>query len=293
MAKKVKKVFFIILLLVPLFVLGAFWYAGNLLSATVNQTIGSCPNDLICESIEFQSESGSLIKGWFLKGEQEKGVVILMHGLRGNRLGLVDRIRFLNKSGYAVLAFDFQGSGESIGEKLTFGYLESRDATAAINFIKTKLPHEKIGVVGISMGGAAFLLEKEQPKIDALILEMVYPTIQRAVENRLNLWLFNGADVLAPLMTWQFPMRLGVSAEELRPLDKMPNVKIPVQFIVGENDHHTTLEESKQLFEAANQPKEMWIVPKAEHGDLYKVSPKDYEQKMLQFFDKTLRGEKQ
>jgi uncharacterized protein len=90
------------------------------------------------------------------------------------------------------------------------------------------------------------------------------------------------------LMTMQFPMRLGVSADELRPLDKMANIKIPVQFIVGENDRHTTLEESRQLFEAANQPKELWIVPRAEHEDLYKISPEDYEQKVLQFFEKTL-----
>jgi uncharacterized protein len=287
-----KKIGFIILLLIPLIIIGTFWFAGSALSSTVNQTIGNCPSDLSCENIEFQSESGSLIKGWVLRGEQGKGAVVLMHGLRGSRLGLVDRIRFLNKNGYAVLAFDFQGSGESKGEKLTFGYLESRDAVASINFIKQKLPNEKIGVIGISMGGAAFLLAKEQPKADSLILEMVYPTIQKAVENRLNMWLFKGADIFTPLMTWQFPTRLGVSADQLRPLDNMPNVKIPVQVIAGENDIHTTLEESKQLFEAANQPKEMWIVPNAEHSDLHKVSPKDYEQKVLQFFALTLRGEK-
>jgi uncharacterized protein len=287
-----KKIIIAIIVLIPLLVIGAFWFAGSSLSATVNQTIGNCPSDLSCENIEFQSDSGSLIKGWFLKGEQGKGAVVLMHGLRGNRLGLLDRIRFLNKNGYGVLAFDFQGSGESNGEKLTFGYLESRDAVASINFIKQKLPNEKIGVIGISMGGAAFLLAKEQPKVDSLILEMVYPTIQKAVENRLNMWLFKGADIFTPLMTWQFPTRLGVSADQLRPLDNMPKVKIPVQIIAGEKDVHTTLEESKQLFEAANQPKEMWIVPNAEHGDLHQVSPKDYEQKVLQFFAQTLRGEK-
>jgi dipeptidyl aminopeptidase/acylaminoacyl peptidase len=213
-----------------------------------------------------------------------------MHGLRSNRLQLVDRIRFLNKAGFSVLAFDFQGSGESAGKSLTFGHLESQDATAALKFIRQKLPNEKIGVIGISMGGVAFLLQTE--KTDALILEMVYPTIQKAIENRLNLWLFPGADNLSPFLTAQFPLRLGISVNELRPLDKIKKVDCPTFFIAGESDRHTTLAESRQLFESANQPKDLWIVPQAEHGDFLKNAPQDYEEKVLTFFRQTLRGER-
>jgi fermentation-respiration switch protein FrsA (DUF1100 family) len=59
--------------------------------------------------------------------------------------------------------------------------------------------------------------------------------------------------------------------------------------IAGENDVHTTLPESRQLFEAANQPKDLWVVPGAKHEDLHKVAPLDYEQKVLDFFEKSLR----
>lgn len=287
-----KKAIITFVILIPILILGISWFAGNSLTASVPQIIGNCPVDLICQNIEFASESGSTIKGWLINGEEGKGAVVIMHGLRSNRLQLVDRIRFLQKAGFSVLAFDFQGSGESVGEKLTFGYLESRDANAALKFIKQKLPAEKIGVMGISMGGAAFLLQKEPEKVDALILEIVYPTIQRAIENRLNLWFFNGADNFSFLLTKQFPLRLGVTVDELRPLDKIKNINCPVFFIFGENDHHTTLEESRQLFESANQPKDVWIVPQAEHRDLLKNAPKDYEEKVLQFFEKTLQGEK-
>lgn len=283
-----KKLFISITILIPLFI-GAFWFAGNSLTSPVPVIIGNCPSGLTCENIEFKSESGSMIKGWFIKGEEGRGAVVIMHGLRSNRLQLIERIKFLKNSGFSVLAFDFQGSGESAGEKLTFGYLESLDANASLKFIRQKLPNEKIGVMGISMGGAAFLLQKQPEKADALILEMVYPTIQRAIENRLNLWLFKGADNLSPLMTQQFPLRLGVTVDELRPLDKIKDINCPTFFIVGENDHHTTLEESRQLFESANQPKNLWIVPQAEHGDLHKVAPKDYEQKVLEFFQNSLQ----
>lgn len=265
---------------------------GSSLTAPSPASVGNCPNDLACENVEFKSESGAIIKGWFVKGEEGRGAIVIMHGLRSNRLQLVERIRFLRKAGFSILAFDFQGSGESVSEKLTFGYLESHDATAALLLIKQKLPNEKIGVMGISMGGAAFLLQKEPQKADALILEMVYPTIQKAVENRLNLWLFSGADNFSFLLTKQLPIRLGVSVDELRPLDKIQQFNFPIFVIAGENDRHTTLAESRQLFDTANQPKEIWIVPQAEHVDLHKTAPKEYEQKVLQFFEKTLRGKK-
>ncbi|MBX7169872.1 MAG: lysophospholipase [Pyrinomonadaceae bacterium] len=286
-----KKLLITLLILIPLIIIGLAWFAGNSLTAPAQTSIGNCPNDLFCENVEFSSDSGTQIKGWLVKGESGKGAIVLMHGVRSNRLSLVERIRFLRKAGYSVLAFDFQGSGESEGKQLTFGYLESRDANASLKFIKEKFPNEKIGVMGISMGGAAFLLQNEPQKVDALILEMVYPAIQKAIENRLNLWLFKGADNLSPLLTYQFPIRLGVTVNDLRPLDKIKSVNCPLFFIVGENDHHTTLEESRQLFETANQPKDLWIVPKAEHGDLLKVAPETYEQKVLEFFEKALRGE--
>jgi alpha/beta superfamily hydrolase len=51
-----------------------------------------------------------------------------MHGVRANRLSMVERARFLSYAGYSVLLFDFQGHGESTGQHITFGYLESKDA---------------------------------------------------------------------------------------------------------------------------------------------------------------------
>lgn len=254
----------------------------------VNQAVGFCPKDLACENVEFLSKSNSQIKGWFIDGEKGKGAVILMHGIRSNRTQMIDRMRFLNKVGFSVLAFDFQSHAESIGEQIGLGYTERLDSDAAIEFIKNKLPNEKIGILGISMGGAAFLLSEKKSNSDAVILEMVYPTMEKAVENRLNLWLFEGADVIEPILTIQFKPRLGVSIDALRPIDKINELKIPQLFIVAENDVHTTLDESKDFFNRANSPKNFWIVLNAEHEDLLKVAPTDYEKNVLDFFNANL-----
>jgi uncharacterized protein len=53
---------------------------------------------------------------------------------------------------------------------------------------------------------------------------------------------------------------------------------------VGAEDQHTTLEESRQMFNAAAEPKELWIVERAAHVDLYAEKKEEYEQRVLSFF---------
>lgn len=283
-----KRLSIISLALVLLIILGGAWYFGGQLSAPARAAVGNCPLDLACENIEFPSASGATIKGWYLRGSAGRPTIVLMHGLRSNRLALVDRMRFLRSKGYTVLAFDFLGSGESTGDRLTFGYRESLDAEAAVRFARERKPDTKLGVIGISMGGAAFLLAKDMPPVDAVVLELVYPSMEQAVDNRLDRWLFHGARHFSPLLTAQFPVRLGVSADELRPVANIPRIKVPVLVIGGASDPFTPAEETKQLFDAANEPKQVWIVEGAGHDDLWKFNAREYQNRVLEFFQSNL-----
>ena len=265
------------------------WLVGSVLSAPVHQSIGSLPSELAGRDVQFSSDSGATIHGWFVPGKKGGGAVVLMHGVRSNRLSMLDRSRFLSQAGYSVLLFDFQAHGESTGEHITFGYLESRDAQAAISFLRENAPEEKIGVVGVSMGGAATLLASPTLDVDAVVLEMVYPTINQAIGNRLAMRLGGWANVLTPLLAWQLKPRLGINAEVLRPIDHVGKIRIPKLFIVGAEDRHTTIEESRQMFDAASEPKELWVVEGAPHVDLHLATRRDYERRVLDFFERYLK----
>ena len=265
------------------------WTAGSVLTAPVRQSIGDAPAELAVRKVQFGSRSGATIQGWFIPGRKNAGAIVLMHGVRANRLSMLDRARFLSKDGFAVLLFDFQAHGESSGEHITFGYLESRDAQAAVDFMRNNAPGEKIGVIGVSMGGAATLLASPPLDVDAIVLEMVYPTINQAVSNRLTMRVGAWGTVLTPLLLWQLKPRLGVSADALMPIEKVGSITIPKLFIVGAQDQHTTLEESEQMFAAAAEPKELWIVEGAKHTDLHSEKTQEYEQRVLGFFEARLR----
>ena len=265
------------------------WHEGSVLVAPSNREIGKPPLDLPVQAVQFQSSSGATVHGWLLAGQPGKGVVILMHGIRGNRWELVNHARFLFHAGYSVLLFDFQAHGESMGKHITAGFLESRDAAAAVDYIHQTFPGEKICVNGFSMGGAAAVLANPPLQVNAMILESVYPTIQQAIADRLAVrfgWL--GKTFGTPFLTWQLKPRLGFGAGDLCPIQQIGKITAPKFFIAGTADRLTTLEESKDLFNAAAEPKQFWWVNGAEHVDLHAIAKAEYEKRVLEFLDKNL-----
>lgn len=274
----------VLLAAVLLVTIAISYFAIGLLAAPNAAVIGPPPPDLKAESVGFQSQSGSYIRGWFIAGKGDAPVIILMHGIRANRLSMIDRARFLAVAGYSVLLFDFQGSGESPGEQITFGYLEAMDARAAVRYVRGRLPGAKIGVIGSSLGGAASVLGDRPLQVEGLVLEAVYPTIEEAISNRLALRLGHAGRHLAPLLVSQIDTRLGVDPKNLRPIERMLDIGCPLLLVAGERDDRTTLEESQRLFRAAPEPKEIWIIKDASHVDFHRHAPAEYEARILGFF---------
>lgn len=248
------------------------------------------PADLAAaESVVLPSQSGSLVHGSFLPGLPGHGAVVLLHGVGGSRLAMVDRARLLSRDGYAVLFIDFQASGESPGEHVTFGYLEARDAAAAVDYLKARVPGEKIGVIGVSMGGAAAALAAPPLPVDAMVLEEVYATITDAVDNRMTMHYGAIGPLLAPALTVQLWPRLGITTDELRPIVGVASMRMPKLFIVGAADRLATLTQSRALFAAAAEPKELWVVDGAQHVDMFAFAPDEYSRRVEAFLASTLR----
>jgi hypothetical protein len=118
-----------------------------------------------------------------------------MHGVRSNRHHARSGTIF---AGYAVLLFDFQAHGES-GSHITFGSLESKDAQAAIQFFASNAPGEDWCRWCLN-GRSRSCTCHTSPEVDALVIEMVYPTIDEAVNNRLTMRLGRWSRVLTPLL---------------------------------------------------------------------------------------------
>jgi uncharacterized protein len=262
--------------------------SGFLLSRPAPRVIGPPPPELAAEAVTIPSASGSSLAGWLIRGEAGRGAVLLLHGVRADRRMMIGRLRFLRANGYTALGIDFQAHGESPGKAISFGYLEARDAAAAAAFLRNAAPGERIGVIGVSLGGAAALLGSEPLPVEALILESVYPDIDAAIANRLARRLGPGGRWLAPLYTLLMPLVLPMRAEDLRPIDHIGDIRAPLLLMAGTADRHTTLAESRALFERAPEPKRFWLVAGAAHVNLAAYAPEEYRRQVLDFLGEHL-----
>jgi uncharacterized protein len=240
------------------------------------------------EAVVIPSNSGARLAGWFLPGAG-RGAVLLLHGVKSNRLVLVDRMRFLRDAGYSTLAIDFQAHGESTGDLITLGRLESLDARSALAWLRARLPGEPVAALGISMGGAAALIGSPIDA-DAVIVESVGPDFAGAVSNRLALAMGPTGRLLTPFALGAMRIAAGIDASELRPIDGIARLHKPIFVMTGAEDQKTTVAEARELFAAANPPKRYWETPGAQHWDLSFVGGQAYRERLLDFLDSTLRS---
>jgi pimeloyl-ACP methyl ester carboxylesterase len=271
---------------------GSLGASGCVLASPSLSRIAPPPARLGARTVMFASASGSLIHAWLAGGRPGAGAVLLLHGVGANRESMLGRAQFLHDQGFTVLAPDFQAHGESPGAHVTFGARESLDAAAAMDYLHEVAPDERVGVIGVSMGGAATLLGPGPLGANAFVLESVYPTIRNAVSDRLATW-FGPLGVVGRLFTSPLihavGSEIGVSESDLQPIARIGRIHAPLLLISGTKDRYTPIAEAESLFARAPARKSFWAVDGAGHEDLHDYTPEEYEKRVGRFLVRYLR----
>lgn len=267
----------------------AAWFVGGALLAPHPANITGLPADLAVETVTVPVPGAPPLRGWWVEGTAGQPAVLLLHGIRADRRAMLGRARLLHRHGYSVLLVDLQAHGESRGDAITLGARESRGVVAARDWMKQRVPGRRLAVIGVSLGGASVVLAPRSGGFDAVVLEAVYSNARQAVRNRIAMRLGDGmAELLAPLLTMQTRWRIGVSVDDLSPLDRIRDLDAPLLIVAGGRDRHTLPAESRALFERARAPKEFWLLPDAAHVDFLAHSGAGYERRVVGFLDRSL-----
>lgn len=237
------------------------------------------------ESASFLTSGGLTLRGWFIPGKLQKGI-ILVHGFEANRAKMLKYCRFLNEAGYNILLFDLRYFGESQGEFCSMGYNEKNDIKAAINFLESKGIND-IGIIAESMGGVAVILALEDKiNIRCVVLDSVFSDLKKLIlytgkkDKHLSQWI-------AMRVVFIIEKRLRVLMEQLSASKAIKKTHVPVYVICGRGDQRVPFSQCEEIYASANDPKFFWETDCA-HAQSFNVYPRDYEDKILGFFNKYL-----
>ncbi len=237
--------------------------------------------------VTFTAEDGITLRGWYVP--PENGVlIILAHGYAHNRLMLLPEAQFLSEQEYGALLFDFRGHGESDDALVTMGDHEQRDMNAAIDFVAAQPGVEEIGALGFSMGAATLIqVAAQDDRLGAVVVEAAFPTLREEIRYRSRALGF-----LSQLPSLWTMKRAGVDVNEVNPIDDLCMVSPrPTLLIYGEMDADVPPGTPQAMRDAACNPVDLWVIEAAAHQNYSEVVPKEYSERVLEFFDTWLLGE--
>ena len=125
------------------------------------------------ETVTLSTADGVRLAGWYVPSTN-RAAVVLLHGAGSTRSDVLDEAVVLASHGVGVLMIDARGHGDSGGRAMDFGWHGDADIAAATGYLAVRpdVDRERIGVVGMSMGGEqAIGASASNPLIRAVVAE--------------------------------------------------------------------------------------------------------------------------
>ncbi|WP_119272683.1 alpha/beta hydrolase [Taklimakanibacter deserti] len=217
------------------------------------------------EDVKLASQDGETLQAWYSPAKPGKATILYLHGNGGEIADRAERFAAYQAQGFGVFFLSYRGYGASTGSPSETGLVN--DARAAYDWLTARgVTPQEIMLVGESLGsGVAVQLAAERP-VKALALEAP----------------FASAANVAAAAYWWLPVRL-LMKDKFDSFAYIGKIKAPLLIIHGDLDGVVPLSEGRALFAAANEPKEMIVIPDGNHGSIFSA---DTWLREMQFFDR-------
>ncbi|MBN1796405.1 MAG: alpha/beta hydrolase [Sedimentisphaerales bacterium] len=232
--------------------------------------ISYTPDDinLAYENVWFKAADQVKLNGWYIPSENAEFTVLFCHGNGGNIMHRLDTIFIFNNLGLNCFIFDYRGYGLSNGKTTEQGtYL---DVMAAYNWLINEKGADpnRIIIFGRSLGGSVAAQLATKKPVASLVLESCFTSYVD----------------MGKKFYWYMPVKW-FARYKYRTIDYVKGVNIPVMVIHSPDDEIIPYEFGRQLYQAANEPKE-FVEIAGGHNDGFLTSGRSYTdpwRKWLQF----------
>jgi fermentation-respiration switch protein FrsA (DUF1100 family) len=236
------------------------------------------------EDVDLTTSDGLKLRGWYVPSKN--GAAVISFPGRGSSQ---KHAKMLARHGYGVLVFDRRGEGESEGDPNLFGWQGERDVNAAVAFLQDRrdVDPERIGAVGLSVGGEMLIeAAAESTALKAIVSEgSSGRSVRDWFANRDEPWYGVPSLAVSTAATALFADSL--PPDDLKSL--VPRIAPrAVFFVYGERGQPLEKPANQGFYAAAGEPKAIWEVPDAKHIGGITAQPKEYERRVVAFFDDAL-----
>jgi fermentation-respiration switch protein FrsA (DUF1100 family) len=187
---------------------------------------------------------------WYLPPSNGRPVVAYFHGNGGHIGYRAERLRWFARAGYGVMMAEYRGYGGNPGAPTEFGLLT--DGGAALDFLGgAGIAPNRLVIYGESLGSGVAVPLAAQREVAALVLEAPFTSVAEVAQYHYS---FMPASAL---VRDRFDSRASIG-----------HVKAPILVLHGEQDRIVPPRFGHALFDAASEPKELWLAREAGHEDL-------------------------
>jgi hypothetical protein len=259
---------------------------GYIVTHTLRAEVPRADLGAAYENVEFTTSDGLRLKGWYIPSRNGAAVISFP-----GRASSQKRAKLLARHGYGVLLFDRRGEGESEGDPNAFGWQGERDIRAAAAYLRSRsdVDPERIGGIGLSVGGEMMIeAAAESTALEAIVSEGASSrSVRDELANRASSWQEIVGNAVATAATALFTNNLPPAS--LKSL--VPKIAPrSVLFVYGERGQPAERPANRAFYAAAQEPKAIWEVHGSGHIGGTEAQPREYERRIVAFFDRSLLG---
>jgi hypothetical protein len=217
---------------------------------------------LAYEDLRLPTSDGLTVSAWFLPAQQKaKGTILFLHGNAENISTHLASVHWLPARGFNVLLLDYRGYGASQGVPTVPGAQEDIDSAMRYLLTRADIDNKRIIVLAQSLGGALGLHyiahSAHRAHLRGAVIDSAFTGYRDIAREKLRgSWL-----------TWPLAWPLGLSVTgDYSPMEAAPQIApIPLLIIHGDRDQVIPLHHGQELFDAAREPKTLWVIPDTAH----------------------------
>ncbi|MGJ8645173.1 MAG: alpha/beta hydrolase [Luteolibacter sp.] len=203
------------------------------------------------------------------------GNLLILHGRKGMKEDYLPVAERFCAVGFVCVIPDLPGHGSNPERYTTYGVLEAPKILdcyhEAVKKFNLSMNHN--AVIGQSMGGseAVHVAASTESDFQAMVLLATFDKLETVIQGQTDELLGSilGAAVRAPADTL-FGWKTGLRFSEIRPIDKVPQVKANTLVVHGEDDKMIPPSRGKALFNSLPEhtEKEWLLLPDAGHSNI-------------------------